>query len=194
MSKLEIRPKLKYQNLKSGIYCNFPFLLLPLLRPYTLGFFFFFFSFPFPADQLAGEGGWISSPAKQQRTARRQRTVARPRRPRLAVAPATNQLPPAPTSAQPPTIDAAVKPRRSPALGNTFAGARRPSKQAGEEIRGERERLRGEREQKREKEKKRKKRERELMWGFIYEGFLVIAQKSGYKQIKVRLWLKKNFP
>ena len=30
--------------------------------------FFFFFLFHFPADRIAGEGGLISSPAKQQRT------------------------------------------------------------------------------------------------------------------------------
>ena len=41
---------------------------------------------------------------------------------------------------------AAAKPRRSPALGETFIGARRPSKHAGKREIGEREREIGERE------------------------------------------------
>ena len=80
--------------------------------------------------------------------------MARPRRPRLAVALATNQLPPAPT------IDAAVKPSRSPVLGDTFAGARRPSKQVGEEIGGERETSGRERAEERERKKEKEERER----------------------------------
>ena len=34
----------------------------------NIRFFFFFFCFTFPAERIAGEGGLISSPAKQQRT------------------------------------------------------------------------------------------------------------------------------
>ena len=71
-------------------------------------------------------------------------------------------------------------------------GRRRPAMGDGTERRNEREDR--EREQRREKEKERKKRRESVLGRFLYKGFSVIAQKSGYKQLKLRLWLKTNFP
>ena len=169
--------KLKCPNLKCGLNCNFPFLLLPHLLPQTLGFFIFLLCFNFPADNLAGEEGPISSPAKQQQVREvpaqdRRSSSPRPAKQQPAQGPASS-----PAKLQRRTCARSPGGRRSSATPSPVLGD--PPNSPAREIKW-REREKSGREIPEERERKKGK-EREWGWGpFLYEGFLVISQKHGY--------------
>ena len=169
MSKLEIMPNLKYPNLKCGLYWKFP-LLLPLLLPLLkLGLGFFVFLFLLQTTSPA-EGGSIPSPIATPSPAKQQRTppvhpVAR--RTSAGVNDASLSGSPSPD----PLPTSAAKPRRSPALGDTFVGAGDLQSTPERKRSGrERERKRGERAEEREK-KGEKRRERVIGDSFYMRAF-----------------------
>ena len=152
MSKLEIWTKLQFSLSSSSSSSSS-----------NIRVFFFFFCFLFPADHHAGEGGSISS---WRSNSGRRGGSARP----SPVAHAHFQRQ---TSAHQRRTTNQRRTRRSSALGDTFAGARRPTTHAGERDRGERGRSvrerdadRGERAE--ERERKEKKKERKLIVMFLY--------------------------
>ena len=140
-------------------FCVFFFFLLQATSPAEGGSIPSPISIPLPTKSSARHQPTPSHDTREGRVSRRSSLGwAKPR--------------PLPTSA--------VEPRRSSALGDTFASARRPSKHADEREIGERKREKSGRQSRGERKERRERRERKLIWDILYGGIQVILQKHGY--------------